>query len=1458
MEENETNDNNLKKKNETIEIKIDKSIKEIIDYWINNDYFESESKSKSKYKINSTYLKQEIGINKKMKFYGKSILSILASQQIYPIIKYLNNCNQNKSITNQNNSKSITNQYIPVKGISFSKKTYYNPYEKYASYTALEASIYSYLENYDTIENTKFNTSTVVPVQKVNILPNYRDAFKKTVINLILCAKEEKSAFKDEYKRLFNGSNLSLIVQSDKYKFGTFKSKNTTPFHIILVNAAKSGEKYTPFKEILKVICDNLNLLTININEVDDWGFSGFYILTWYLLNNKNNTNEISFNKEEIIIKFLKLGGNPFINNFIENFKQKINNEKVYNNLIKIYPKNVYNLLIKNNSIIDEYKKIANTFTIKKIGEVFVLNQTYQNKLENQIKQIQELKKLLSEKKTIIYNFINNLPIKYVERNKIRNNLNLLYHTETELNTQIKNLLEKEKLENKKITELNKKITEYQEILLNKNDKIAKLESDLRKLAFEQNISNNKKIELEELIKKLKEGFENSNIKIQEYDDLLQELIDKIKRDLLDKDIEKQLRNDINKIFTRQFSDKNKKNFKSILGNNQSSLIKNYNNKNYDALKKKIDTLITENSSLIKDSKTSKNKKKRYIDQNTNLKKLKNLIIKLEENLFLNSGNKKSNIKKLINKTIESLQQKNQKIKNIERLNEEQKNDLNQKAKNIEELQKKIANQQSKINEKIGKLNISENAKKELDELNQKIQELQKKITEKNEENLSIQIELNELKEKGNQNNKKIAELERVNTELEQAKAEFEIRLSEISVENEENKQEINKLKELCNKQEALIKQRENEIQEFKDLLNLIRNKLKTIGINNSSKTENELMNDVIKLLKNKNKNIEELKSQSKTQIAELQGLTENQRTKIQEKENRLNELQSQYETQRSEIGRRIGELGIQIPEIKTLEKTITQLETIKSEKETLKRQLESNSTASSEEIKRIESELEKIKTDKNLSNTQISRLSGVIKYKQGKQKEIEETIKSLHKSIQKEQTEEKRLQDELQTLRSNNPSKDNAIKNLKGEINELNETSEREKEEHDKLVKQIEDITKQQNLNKKTKGELVELLKSINSNKSNKEKLEQERNSTKQQYEKVLKLIYDFNEILKMKQSLQKENLDKFIKSNEYNSIPEDLKNFFEQEIKVLKLMIEYYDIVKYVKFYLENIKRLSLQDLYGKEEYILQIKLLNDLLKVNKKFDKENKEIKEILNIEDEIEEKIVKFNFNKIENFSDASKLILIKETIKNINFDINDKLITFINNELSKYPDNKKQLTDFLKQIYNNQILESEIGKINTEFNKLFTKLNNSQNKYIDIVNFFKTYNLFDIEKVYNLKEFIFIINNLQIKKNEKYNKYIISNYLKIIDLFYKFDIEKPILIYKNKNKEKEKKNMILNIITIQDLINRYPNKICYIPITSEGTSQGGGKKKQKPKKKIIKKKVNKTKINKKINKKNNKK
>jgi hypothetical protein len=389
--------------------------------------------------ININFFREKIGIEKSNSIFrifqkNKSLLSILASKQIFPLIKYLNKCNLNKN----KQQNSITNQYIPVTKLKY----------KYSSYTALEASIYSYLDNIDKIKDDKKD--------------NYKTAFEKTVINLILCEKDSSppavnlsasssnassssaslsatnSVNEPKYQRLLNGSNLSLIVQSDKYQFERFKSKNTTPFHIILVYAANTDKNYSPFKNILKVICDNLNLLTIDINEVDDWGFSGFYILTWYLIKDINKKINFGNNdNNKFIGKFIELGGNPFINNFIQNFQKKINKNS-YNSIIEKYPKNVYEILKPNYPIlitkINESSKIfamqnkkSNAQeTVDEIALQLNLDHNKTEQFKNQAEQILELNEKFELQESKLNDIITNLHISIDGKKELENKISEL------------------------------------------------------------------------------------------------------------------------------------------------------------------------------------------------------------------------------------------------------------------------------------------------------------------------------------------------------------------------------------------------------------------------------------------------------------------------------------------------------------------------------------------------------------------------------------------------------------------------------------------------------------------------------------------------------------------------------------------------------------------------------------------------------------------------------------------------------------------------------------------------------------------------------------------------------------------------------------------------------------------------------------------------------------------------
>jgi ribosomal protein S9 len=153
-----------------------------------------------------------------------------------------------------------------------------------------------------------------------------KDKYVKTIFSLIFDLDSNTIDNPDilNIYRLNNSSDLSLLCNFS-YTFEIFSSNNTTPMHILVVNAMKELEKLEeknfllinnkimlynkifdyiqnnnnfnsliqecPHNLILFTIINNIKVVNINVNAQDDWGITIFYILAFYF--NK------FFNKED-------------------------------------------------------------------------------------------------------------------------------------------------------------------------------------------------------------------------------------------------------------------------------------------------------------------------------------------------------------------------------------------------------------------------------------------------------------------------------------------------------------------------------------------------------------------------------------------------------------------------------------------------------------------------------------------------------------------------------------------------------------------------------------------------------------------------------------------------------------------------------------------------------------------------------------------------------------------------------------------------------------------------------------------------------------------------------------------------------------------------------------------------------------------------------------------------------
>jgi chromosome segregation ATPase len=1589
--------------------------KEVIDEW--KKRYKDLPTNKLKY-INANYFKKKIGIEKRYTF-GRSILSILAAAQMYPLIKYLNKCNQ------ENKTNAITNQYVPVKGLFKNK---------YASYTALEASIYSYLDEIDEIKD------------KVN----YKNAFIQTVINLILCENSTSATpasatpassnvvntsqielvSNEKYKRLLNGSNLSLVIESDKYKFEQFKSKNTTTFHLILVNAAKTGDKYAPFKEILEIICDNLNLLTIDINEVDDWGFSGFYILTWYLIEGK-----ITLDMSSIIGKFLELGGNPFINNSIENFKQKIGQN--YNRLIKIFPKNVYELLNGYPRLMTIINQSSSIFAMKNqktnverisvnIAELMRLDEEARKEFNESTEEISRLTETIAQQQEIIDRAIEKLPIQITEKEKLENILSSIeelqgqYQREkskvisrisdlenfsiqtaeeiqkeieelnrrrSEINAELtakraegatkrgnlerlqsekqielqritaeqqnilsristtnteKNALEKlfdeqlktlfglekkrnelkealsklesnKKVSNFQISDLERSIAEQERLSTEQTERIAALEGQIEELAKQYNITGSTAKNLETLLGELRSGLEGKNAEITRLKSNLNNL--------------QQNRNRLNSE-KQQFKKLNDALILRLKAITESQKTLQTENDRLQAAKIKIERELnelkimkpTENTNRIRELKNAQrilelrisNIQKALAEKEDELNRYrefeKNIRIKL---LKLLKKNTKSNNtgNELVNQITTLLTNKNAEIKRltsitegIPELKESQRRELEEKETQLSTLQGQIVKQERQISEQTEQLGKQGNYIKEL--LKMLEEHTEEYIIEKEEiisqiegeygvrmeqlisEFLEKQIELR--RERMNQylirntNKNRIDELEgelsvyktkieniiNKNIRNSKEKAELQARLLELEKHNQElieKQEELNtELQKISEKdktktqiimtiKDALLEkeQLEKELEEVEDetentveSFNLPKNIEKEIldRIHSLTETRNKemknlmsnrdelekLISSLIEILPegintNTNKKIingvkqyiDNLRKRQSTfmeRISQLEGITNEQKRKIEEHTNRLRNLETRYQTEKNDIEQRIAALGIQIPEIQTLQGTLDKLESVKTEKENLKLKLQSNSNASSAQIASLESELQRLKTNKELSNTEITRLFGAIKFKTGKQQEKEKEIKRLRQAIQVEEESKRQLQEEFNTLSRNNPNRATEISGLRTRITELQTTSTIQGEEYERLVQEISNISGKQNLSSKTTAELRNILEGIRTSMTDINELERQ--------------LANKNRIIAEKNATIGEMLE----------TPTDIESFAFN--------------------YFTKINQQNPKELFGKSEYIVHIQLMNKLFNINNII-----KTKRVSALEEEIENKVYTFDLNaKVTSFLEASQYILRFETTpkKTTGIKINKTFIEFFNNyfENTNNVVIRDDFSNFLKSIYG-QDKSTLITELISNFNTNIHHYNEWVDKYQNIKDYFNTHGFYNINSINYLKEYCYIVNNIEnIKPIKIRDAYLLNNKSKIIEIYNIFANKYSNMLKLNQTNTEDNK---LNFIKKQTNTNIKLSAIIYPPrkiqintqrnlggpagpAGSTGQATGGAKK--KPKRKIFKRKTTK--------------
>ena len=697
-----------------------------------------------------------------------------------------------------------------------------------------------------------------------------------------------------------------------------------------------SYENTTNYKQNDKKIkIGNLNNILEFTPEIakNKSSYNNFYINQNSNINlNSNDINNINNNNLELsykVIEFLSLlsnisknnaKNNPNIRKMIQNFEKtkknlfelskkfieqnNINESKLYsrksssnstnekekkNNISK----KEMQLILMNNNIENIRKGIEYKELIDKIK--YLSNNI--NKLEKQNKQLSLINNntkkelmnntLLLSKKNSQLNLINKEKSQYISQINVlqKDNEALMELIKEKNNKDIKNgentnikELNIIKQKEKTINELNKKINEFDKILIEKNN--------------ESNILSNK-------IKELNESLDFYKNEIQKKDNIIQQIkIDNNNKNntIINKQNVKNQFNNSDLIFEKseEFLFIPDNNFHQILLNIEQIdsfnflFIKpkktdiNINKEDIEKLENKISELNSlvetkeneikkyknENSILKSFAKISKKNNEEDDDENNN-QKLEEEINKLRKEKEIISEEKNNleiNFKKLLsdNKNIElKLDSKNTEVKNLENNVKELEDQIKEiQMKNIEKIYNE-PNSSDKIEEEKESRNTKRNnlLEADTDKNNEIIAQLKEELKEKENEIEYLKIELQELKSKMEENEDNYFDSSLKNSDINDKNDKYNIALEEkikfLTERNEyyqklydEDKLKLQNLENLNNKLK-------NEIEELKN---------KKINENNEENEENDsikVVENIIEEKKEKNEKKYSLKNYS-------------------------------------------------------------------------------------------------------------------------------------------------------------------------------------------------------------------------------------------------------------------------------------------------------------------------------------------------------------------------------------------------------------------------------------------------------------------------------------------------------------------------------------------------------------------------------------------------------------------
>ena len=662
-----------------------------------------------------------------------------------------------------------------------------------------------------------------------------------------------------------------------------------------------SYENTTNYKQNDKKIkIGNLNNILEFTPEIakNKSSYNNFYINQNSNINlNSNDINNINNNKLELsykVIEFLSLlsnisknnsKNNPNIRKMIQNFEKtkknlfelskkfieqnNINESKLYsrksssnstnekekkNNISK----KEMQLILMNNNIENIRKGIEYKELIDKIKYL----SSNINKLEKQNKQLSYINNntkkelmnntLLLSKKNSQLNLINKEKSQYISQINVlqKDNEALMELIKEKNNKDIKNgentnikELNIIKQKEKTINELNKKINEFDKILIEKNN--------------ESNILSNK-------IKELNESLDFYKNEIQKKDNIIQQIkIDNNNKNntIINKQNVKNQFNNSDLIFEKS------EEFLFIPDNNFHQILLN------------IEQIDSFNFLFIKPKKTDININKEDIEKLENKISELNSLVETKENEIKKYKNENSILKsfaKISKKNNEEDDDENNNQKLEEEINKlrKEKEIISEEKNNLEINFKKLLSDNKNIELKLDSKNTEvKNLENNVKELEDQIKEIQMKNIEKiyNEPNSSDKIE----EEKESRNTK---------------------RNNLLEADTDKNNEIIAQLKEELKEKENEIEYLKIELQELKSKMeenedNYFDSSLKNSDINDKNDKYNIALEEKIKFLTERNEYYQKLYDEDKLKLQNLENLNNKLKNEIEElKKNKINE----------------------------------------------------------------------------------------------------------------------------------------------------------------------------------------------------------------------------------------------------------------------------------------------------------------------------------------------------------------------------------------------------------------------------------------------------------------------------------------------------------------------------------------------------------------------------------------